>query len=147
MRELKEVLKESFYSNVGIDNCIANAITSGREKIIKHGINPAGRDMQHVTAKITKTSLTSIHVEVKGYRLLKLEFDIDFTKHEDKLREIARGKFSDLQFCWIVGYYSRDEREFRETFTMRFTNPNTYQDYFLNYNIDNDTLTEATILI
>lgn len=138
MKELKEVLKESFYSNVGVDNCVANAITLGQEKIIKYGINPAGKTMLKMTAEITKTSPSSIHVKVKGYKLPKTEFDIDFTKYEDKLREIARGKFSDLQFNWDVGIYSSD---FRGVFAMRFTNKNTYQDYFLNYNVDSDTLT------
>lgn len=138
MKELKEVLKENFYSNVGVDNCVANAITLGQEKIIKYGINPAGKTMLKMTAEITKTSPSSIHVKVKGYKLTKTEFDIDFTKYEDKLREIARGKFSDLQFNWNVDNYSRD----RGTFAMRFTNMNTYQDYFLNYNVDSDTLTK-----
>lgn len=138
MKELKEILKESFYSNVGTDNCIANAITLGQEKIIKYGINPAGKTMLKMTAEITKTSPTSIHVKVKGYKLPKTEFDIDFTKHEDKIRELAKGKFSDLKFNWNVDNYSRD----RGTFAMRFTNMNTYQDYFLNYNVDSDTLTK-----
>lgn len=137
MKELKEVLKENFYSNVGVDNCVANAITLGQEKIIKYGINPAGKTMLKMTAEITKTSPTSIHVKVKGLRLSRMEFDIDFAKHEDRLKEIARGKFSDLLFYWDVGIYGSD---FRNVFAMRFTNKNTYQDYFLNYNVENDTL-------
>ena len=138
MRELREILREGFYSNVGIDNCVANAITSGQEKIIKYGINPAGKIMLKMTAEITKTSLTSIHVKVKGFRLSKMEFDIDFTEHEDKIKELARGKFSVLQFNWDV------DNTFREDgiFAMRFTNPNTHRDYFLNYNVENDTLTK-----
>lgn len=138
MKDLVEILRESFYSNVGIDNCIANAITSGQEKIIKYGINPYGKIMLRATAEITKTSLTSIHVKVKGFRLSKMEFDIDFTEHEDKIKELARGKFSVLQFNWDVDNYSED----RGIFTIRFTNPNTHQDYTLDYNIDNDTLTK-----
>lgn len=137
MKELREILRESFYSNAGVDNCLANAVTSGQEKIIKYGINPAGKTMLKMTAEITKTSRTSVHVKVKGFRLSKMEFDIDFTKHEDKIRELARGRFSDLKFNWNVDNYSRD----RGTFAMRFTNMNTYQDYFLNYNVDSDTLT------
>lgn len=138
MKDLVEILREGFYSNVGIDNCVTNAITLGQEKIIKHGINPYGKIMLKTTAEITKTSLTSIHVKVKGFRLSKMEFDIDFAEHEDKIKELARGKFSVLQFNWDVDTIFRDDG----IFAMRFTNPNTHQDYFLNYNVDNDTLTK-----
>lgn len=138
MRELREILRENFYSNAGVDNCLANAVTSGQEKIIKHGINPAGKTMLKMTAEITKTSRTSVHVKVKGIRLSKMEFDIDFAEHEDKIRELARGKFSDLKFNWDVDNYSRD----KGVFAMRFTNMSTHHDYFLNYNVDSDTLTK-----
>ena len=137
MRELKEILREGFYANIGSNNCIANAITLGQKKISMHGINPFEEIMPETTAEITKTSLISIHVKLKGFKLSKMEFDIDFTEYEDKLRELAKGRFLDLKFNWCVNDFSRDN----DLFTMWFTNINTRQEYFLNYNVNSDTLT------
>ena len=137
MKELKEVLREGFYANIGSNNCIANAITSGQKKISKCGINPFEEIMLGTSAEITKTSLISIHVKLKGFKLSKMEFDIDFTKYEDRLRELAKGKFSDLKFNWCVNDFSRDN----DLFTMWFTNMNTHHEYFINYNVNSDTLT------
>lgn len=138
MRELREILRENFYSNTGANDYLTNAITAGQDKIIKYGINSVGKTMLKMTAEITKNSPTAIHVKVKGFRLSRMEFDIDFAEHEAKLKELARGKFSNLKFNWNVDSFSRD----RGIFAMRFINMSTHHDYFLNYNIDSDTLTK-----
>lgn len=136
MKELKEILREGFYANIGSNNCIANAITSGQKKISMHGMNPFEEIIPETTAEITKTSLISIHVKLKGFKLSKMEFDIDFTECEDELRELAKGKFSDLKFNWCVNDFSRDN----DLFTMCFTNMNTRHEYLINYNVNSDTL-------
>lgn len=137
MRNLVDILSEGFYKNTGANDYLTNAITVGQDKIIKYGINLAENPVLKMTAEITKNTSTSIHVKVKGFRLSRMEFDIDFAEYEAKLKEFARGKFSNLEFRWYVCGYYRD----RGIFVMKFTNTNTNHDYFLNYNVDSETLT------
>ena len=137
MKNLSSYLFESFFDNVGVNDYLTNAITEGQDKIIKYGINPRGKILKTVAAEITKNTPTSIHVKIKGIKLSKQEFDIDFSEYENAIKEFAGGKFSNLIFKWNV-----DTSEFadRGKFVMRFFNTNTRRDYYLSYYISDDIL-------
>lgn len=137
MKNLSSYLFESFFDNVGVNDYLTNAITEGQDKIIKYGINPRGKTLKTVAAEITKNTPTSIHVKIKGIKLSKQEFDIDFSEYENAIKEFAGGKFSNLIFKWNV-----DTSEFvdRGKFVMRFFNTNTRRDYYLSYYIYDDIL-------
>ena len=137
MKNLSSYLFESFFDNVGVNDYLTNAITEGQDKIIKYGINPRGKTLKTVAAEITKNTPTSIHVKIKGIKLSKQEFDIDFSEYENAIKEFAGGKFSNLIFKWNV-----DTSEFvdRGKFVMSFFNTNTRRDYYLSYYIYDDIL-------
>ena len=82
MKDLKTILTESFFANVGAVYSIADIITKG-----KGSIKLCGRDVTEVPIRnksvtITRTGPESIHVVTKDRYYSKKEFDAPFPVHQ-----------------------------------------------------------------
>ena len=139
MKDLKAILTENFFKNVGVDNYLANSITKGQDNIILTGRDILkGKFKSNTAAEITKLSPTAIHVKIlKGVKYPKKEFDIDFSDYEKFIRNIAEEDFLNrsLEVSWYI-----DTVSYNPVFLLNFYNKDTYRELFLKYNIVTDTL-------
>lgn len=120
MKDLKIILTEGFFKNVGAQPTLADAITQGKSSIRLQRIS-SGK-IKDEYADITKTGPKSIHVDIKrgdsgsfSFRLTKNKFDIDFSDYYKVLYNLVKGDFSKLSCRWnsTIGHYDGFMLEFR----------------------------------
>ena len=117
MKDLKTILTEGFFKNVGAQPTLADAITQGKPSIKLQRIS-FGKDKDEY-ANIVKTGPESIHVDVEygggSFRLTKNKFDIDFSSYYKVLYDLVKGDFSKLHCRWnsTIGHYDGFMLEFR----------------------------------
>ena len=109
MKDLKAILTENFFKNVGAQPTLADAITQGKSSIrLQRMVSGKIKDE---CANITKTGPKSIHVDIErssdGFRLTKNKFDIDFSEYYKALYDLVKGDFNKLRCRWdsTVGHY------------------------------------------
>ena len=127
MKDLKAILTEGFFANVGAVYSIADIITKG-----KGSIKLCGRDITEVPIRnksvtITRTGPESIHVVTKDRYYSKKEFDISFSDYRDALYSMAQGDFKNLTCAWYSNCGHSDG------FTLRFINKDTQAVFWLVY--------------
>ena len=128
MKDLKTILTEGFFKNVGAEAYpIADTITKG-----KGSIKLCGRDITEVPIRnksviITRTGPESIHVVTKDQHYSKKEFDISFSDYRDALYSMAQGNFKNLTCVWYsnAGHY--------DGFVLRFYNKITHNAIWFKY--------------
>ena len=127
MKDLKTILTEGFFKNVGAVYSIADVITQG-----KGSIKLCGRDVTEVPIRnksvtITRTGPESIHVVTKDKYYSKKEFDISFSEYRDVLYSMAQENFKNLMCEWYSNFGHYDG------FTLRFINKDTQAVFWLEY--------------
>ena len=115
MKDLKAILTENFFKNVGAQPTLADAITQGKSSIrLQRMVSGKIKDE---CANITKIGPKSIHVELErgsSFRLTKNKFDIDFSEYYKVLYDLVKGDFSKLCCRWnsSVSHYDGFMLEF-----------------------------------
>ena len=116
MKDLKAILTENFFKNVGAQPTLADAITQGKPSIrLQRMVSGKIKDE---CANITKIGPESIHVELErgnSFRLTKNKFDIDFSEYYKVLYDLVKGDFSKLCCRWnsTISHYDGFMLEFR----------------------------------
>lgn len=100
MKDLKAILTENFFKNVGAGIPIADIIT--RKKLTRkiYGTSVQG-ERTSSRALISKTGMTSIHVNVLT-DFYKKEFDINYSKYSSEIYNLVNGNFSELDCIWVT---------------------------------------------
>lgn len=127
MKDLKTILTEGFFKNVGAVYSIADVITKGKGSIKLYGRDITEVPIRNKSVAITRTGPESIHVVTKDRYYSKKEFDISFSDYRDTLYSMAQGDFKKLTCAWYsnVGHY--------DGFTLRFINKDTQAVFWLEY--------------
>lgn len=100
MKDLKTILTEGFFKNVGAGIPIADFITHKKPTRKIYGTDTRG-ERTSSRALISKTGGTSIHVNVLT-DFHKKEFDVDYSKYSSEIYNLVNGNFSELDCIWVT---------------------------------------------
>ena len=100
MKDLKTILTEGFFKNVGAEVPIANIITHKKLSRKIYETDTRG-ERTSSRALISRTGMTSIHVNVLT-DFYKKDFDVDYSKYSSEIYNLVDGNFSELDCIWIT---------------------------------------------
>ena len=134
MKDLKTILTEGFFKNVGAVYSIADVITKGKGSIKLCGRDVTEAPIRNKSVTITRIDPESIHVVTKDKYYSKKEFDISFSEYRNALYSVAQGNLKNLTCTWYsnVGHY--------DGFVLRFINKVTRAVIWLEYIVNKDGL-------
>lgn len=106
MKDLKTILTEGFFKNIGAEVSIADIITHKKLTRKIYGTSVRG-ERTSSRALVSRTGMTSIHVNVLT-DFCKKEFDINYSKYSSEIYNLVNGDFSELDCIWITNTIPND---------------------------------------
>ena len=133
MKDLKTILTEGFFKNVGAEIAIADIITHKKLSRKIYGASILG-ERTSSRALVSKTSMTSIHVNVLT-DFCKKEFDINYSKYSSEIYNLVNGNFSELDCIWVTNTVPDD------AFILRFYDKkHQWKSYYIFYHPITNTI-------